>query len=391
MAEVPVPECLLKPLYVPRKLLMGPGPSNASPRILAAGALPLLGHLHPEFIAIMDEVKKGIQYAFQTKNEVTLAVSGTGHAAMETAACNLIEPKDVVLSVCTGIWGERFADMAERQGAKVVKITKEQGQVFSNQELEQALRRIQPTVMFVTHGESSSATCQPVNDLGILCHKYGCILIVDCVASLGAVPMYMDKWGIDVLYTGAQKVLSVSPGASPISFSERAWKKTQSRTKRVTSFYFDMTGLANYWGCDGQPRKYHHTGPISSIYGLREGLATLAEEGLEQSWKRHAQCADMLYRGIEEMNLRFLVENKEFRLPTVTAVLVPAGVQWKNVSNYVMEKYRVELAGGLGLSAGKVWRIGLMGYNATPDNIRLLLRALREGITTEQTRIPSRL
>ncbi|XP_041377342.1 serine--pyruvate aminotransferase-like [Gigantopelta aegis] len=378
--QIDPPESLLKPMNFPMKVLMGPGPSNCPPRVLAAGALPLLGHLHPEFIEIMDEVKAGIKYAFQTNNEWTFVISGTGHAAMEASVCNLLETGDVTLSCQNGVWGERYADMAERNGATVHKLVKPMGEVFSLKEIEEALKQHSPAVLFITHGESSGGTAQPFNGIGNLCHKYNCLLLVDSVAAMGGVPLRMDQWDIDALYSGSQKVLSVPPGTSIISFSEKAKKKIQNRKTKVRSWYFDANELANYWGCDDKPRRYHHTAPISSVYALREGLARLAEEGLQACWARHKQCAELLYEGLEKRGLKMLVKDKSVRNPCVSTILVPDGVNGKDVCDYAMKNYRVEIAGGLGDLAGKVWRIGIMGYNCTPDNVRLVLRALGEAV-----------
>lgn len=391
MATSTAPKSLLRPMTFPRKLLLGPGPSNVSPRVAAACALPLLGHLHPEFVQIMDEVKEGIQYIFQTNNSLTLAISGTGHAAMEATCCNLLEPGDVVLVAWNGTWGERFSDMAERNGADVRIVKKPAGSVFSPQEIEKAVSEHGPRVVYLTHGESSGGTLQPLDGMGAVCKRHGCLLVVDAVASMGGAPLYMDQWGIDVLYTGAQKVLSCPPGVSAISFSGAAESKMAARRKKPVSFYFDMGWLSNYWGCDGQPRRYHHTAPVSNFYALREGLAILAEEGLEESWRRHRQCAEMLHAGLEDMGLTLFVDRPERRLPTVTPVRVPTGIDWKEVSLYVMQHYKVELSGGLGETANKVWRIGLMGHNATPDNVRLLLRALKEGIDHCRNKVHSSL
>ncbi|ESO82543.1 hypothetical protein LOTGIDRAFT_134376 [Lottia gigantea] len=376
----PPPPSLLRPLDFPHKVLMGPGPSNCPPRVLAACALPMLGHLHPEFIKIMDEVKEGLKYAFQTDNTWTFVISGTGHAAMEAACSNLLEQDEVALVCQNGIWGERFADMVERNGSVAQKLIRPMGEVFNLKEIEEGLQKHKPKILFITHGESSGATAQPLEGIGELCHKNNCLLLVDSVAALGGVPMYMDKFGIDVLYSGSQKVLSSPPGASPISFSNRAREAVLNRKSRCRSYYFDANELANYWGCDDKPRRYHHTAPITSVYALREGLARLAELGLEESWKNNKVCAEQLWEGVEKMGLELLVPQKELRNPCVTAIKVPDGVNWKDVSDYAMKNYRVEISGGLGMMAGKIWRVGIMGYNATPDNIRLVLRGLKEGV-----------
>ncbi|KAI8796018.1 serine--pyruvate aminotransferase [Biomphalaria glabrata] len=374
------PKCLLKPIDVPNKLLMGPGPSNCPPRVLAAGALPMLGHLHPEFTKIMDEVKEGIQYLFQTKNEWTFAISGTGHAAMEASVVNLLEPDDVILVCQNGIWGQRLADMADRNGSTVKKLIRPYGEVFTLEEIEKGLQEHKPSVVFVTYGESSAGTAQPLEGLGDLCHKYNALLLVDSVAILGGRPLFMDAWNIDVLYSGSQKVIGAPPATSPISFSLKAREKIASRKTRIRSYYFDCNELANYWACDQGPRRYHHTGMVTSVYGLREGLARLAEEGLEKSWKDHKDCSELLYQGLEKLGLELLVKNKEIRNPCVTTIKVPPGINWKDVTDYAMKNYRVEIAGGLGDLAGKTWRIGIMGYNCRPENVQLVLRVLEEAL-----------
>ncbi|XP_071805822.1 alanine--glyoxylate aminotransferase-like [Asterias amurensis] len=380
---------LLKPINVPHKLLMGPGPSNIPPRVLAAGSLPVLGHLHPEFLKVMDDVKAGIQYAFQTKNELTLAVSGTGHAGMEAATMNIVERGDTILVAESGLWGQRLAGLADRLGANVKVIKKPMGQVFSLLDIENGLKMYRPSVFFITQGESSGTSLQPLQGVGDLCHRYNCLLLVDTVASMGGVPLLVDDWGIDVIYSGSQKVLGAPPGTAPISFSLRAREKMARRKTKVPSFYLDMAELGNYWGCDENPRRYHHTGMINSVYALREGLAMLAEEGLENSWKRHKECSKMLYAGLDKLGLKLLVSDPSVRLPTVTGVMVPVGVPWKEVAVYMMDKHKIEISGGLGALAGKIWRIGLMGHNCRPYNVDKLLNAFKEALQHCGMTIPS--
>jgi len=378
---VPPPTSLQAPIAVPpEKFLMGPGPSNAHPRVLQAQALPLLGHLHPEFCKIMDECKAGIRYLFQTENRVTLALSSTGHGGMEAVMCNLLEPGDVILIANNGVWGERSADMARRHGATVQQLKVPAGSAFFSQAIRAALDVYKPKVLFVTHGESSTGVLQSLEGVGAACRAAGCLFAVDTVASLGGVEFRADDWGVDVVYTGSQKVLGAPPGTAPISLSEAAWQKVTNRITPIRSFYFDLTMLANYWGCDDGPRKYHHTGPISSIYALREALAIACAEGLEPLWARHAACARRLYAGLAELGLELFVETESFRLPTVTTVKVPEGVDFKAVIGHCMNKHRVEVSGGLGPTAGKVWRIGLMGVNATEERVDLVLQALREAL-----------
>ncbi|KAG7488358.1 hypothetical protein MATL_G00031910 [Megalops atlanticus] len=379
--SIPPPACLLKPFETPHRYMFGPGPSNVPPRILAAGGRPVIGHMHPEMFEVMDHIKKGIQYAFQTQNKVTIAMSGSGHTAMECAIFNTLEPGDSVLIGVNGIWGERAAEIAERIGAKVNTIVKPPGGYFTNEEIEQALAKHKPVLFFLTHGESSSGVAHPIDGIGDLCLKHNCLFLVDSVASLGGLPLYMDKQGIDILYTGSQKVLNAPPGTAPISFSERACNKVFNRKTKPVSYLLDMSWLANYWGCDSKPtRVYHHTGPISGFFTLRESLAVLAEMGLESSWRRHKEVAEYLHKGLEDMGLKLFVQDKSVRLPTVTTVVVPPGYDWKEIVAYTMKHHNVEIAGGLGPSAGMVLRVGLMGCNSSIANADLVLAALGDAL-----------
>ncbi|KAL7832549.1 hypothetical protein SRHO_G00295670 [Serrasalmus rhombeus] len=346
--SVPPPQCLLQPFTVPHRYLFGPGPSNVPPRISTAGAQPMLGHLHAETIEIMDHIKSGIQYAFQTQNRMTLAVSGPGHAAMECAIFNTVESGESVLIAVHGIWGERAAEMAERIGAKVNTIVTSAGSYYTNDEIEQALAKYKPVLFFLTHGESSTGVLHPIDGIGELCHKYDCLFLVDSVAALGGAPIYMDKQGIDILYTGSQKVLNAPPGTAPISFSERA--------------------------C------YHHTGPITGLYSLRESLAILAETGLENSWKQHKDVAEYFHMGLEKMGLKLFVQDKKARLPTVTTIVAPPGYEWREITGYIMKNHNIEISGGLGPSVGMVLRVGLMGCNSTKAHVDMILQALADAL-----------
>ncbi|XP_064418159.1 alanine--glyoxylate aminotransferase isoform X2 [Latimeria chalumnae] len=353
---VPPPPALLQPLSVPNRLMLGPGPSNISPRVMSAGGRQLIGHMHKEMFQLMDEIKQGIQYAFQTQNELTMAISGSGHCAMEAAFFNCVERGEVVLVGINGIWGERAADIADR------------------------IEEHKPVLFFITHGESSTGLVQPLDGIGDLCKKHDCLLLVDSVASLGGAPLHMDKQGIDILYTGSQKVLNSPPGTAPISFNEKARNKIFSRKTRPPSFYLDMGWLANYWGCDGKPRVYHHTGPITNFFSLRESLAILAETGLENYWKLHQENALYLHKGLEKLGLKLFVKEKDKRLPTVTTIAVPEGYNWKDITEYIMKNHNIEITGGLGPSIGMVMRIGLMGYNSTKANADLALEALKDAL-----------
>nr|XP_033815504.1 serine--pyruvate aminotransferase [Geotrypetes seraphini] len=377
---IPAPAVLMQPLSVPERLMLGPGPSNTPPRIQAAGALQLIGHMHPEMFQIMDEIKLGIQYAFQTRNKLTLAISGSGHCAMEAALFNTVEHGEVVLIAVNGVWGERASDISERIGADVRRLEKPSGESYTLKDVEKGLAEHKPCLFFITHGESSSGVAQPLDGLGDLCHKYNCLLLVDSVASLGGVPIFMDQQGIDILYTGSQKVLNVPPGTAPISFSERARKKIFSRKTKPPSLYVDMGWLANYWGCDDKPRVYHHTGPVTNFFSLREGLAMLVEQSLEKSWQLHKDNALYLHQGLEKLGIKLFVKDQAVRLPTVTTISVPEGYDWMEITSYIMKKHSIEITGGLGPSTGKVLRIGLMGYNSTRANVDRVLHALKDAL-----------
>ncbi|XP_068599458.1 alanine--glyoxylate and serine--pyruvate aminotransferase a [Brachionichthys hirsutus] len=379
--SIPRAKCLQKPLVVPKRRMFGPGPSNVPPRITEAGSKPVIGHMHPEMLQIMDDIKSGIQYIFQTRNPMTLAVSSTGHSAMECAIVNSVEPGDGVLVAVNGIWGERAAEMAERLGARVDTIVAPPGGIFTNAEIEQALSKSRPVMFFLAHGESSTGVLHPLDGIGQLCHKYRCLFVVDSVASFGSAPLCMDQQEIDIVYTGSQKVLNAPPGTAPISFSERACQKIFNRKTKPSSFALDLGWLARYWGCDGKPsRAYHHTGPVSAFYSLRESLAVFAEEGLEKSWERHEKVAEYFHAGLENMGLKLFVKDKKARLPAVTTIVAPHGYDWKEITSYIMRTHDLEISGGLGPSAGLVLRVGLMGCNSTKENVDMVLAALKDAL-----------
>jgi alanine-glyoxylate transaminase/serine-glyoxylate transaminase/serine-pyruvate transaminase len=323
-----------------------------------------------------------LRYAFQTSNNLTVAVSGTGHAGMEAAIANVVEPGDVVLVGVNGLWGERVADLTERYGGIVRTLHAPAGSVFSLLQLEAAFdANPDARVLFLTHGESSTGTLQPLDGVGALCAARGAIFILDTVCSLGGVPLYLDQSGVDVTYSGSQKCLGAPPGSAPFSMSQRARDKLAARKSKVQSYYFDANLFAAGWGVDGKPRWYHATAPINSFYQLRESLAMLAEEGLEAAWARHAAAAQQLYAGLERLGLKLYVKDPVHRLATVTTVEVPEGVLWSDVTAFIMHKYQLEIAGGLGPSVGKVWRIGIMGHVARPGNVALVLAALEDALT----------
>ncbi|XP_036421259.1 alanine--glyoxylate and serine--pyruvate aminotransferase b [Colossoma macropomum] len=378
---IPPPACMLRPLEVPNRYLFGPGPSNVPPRVLAAGGRPIIGHLHPEMYEIMNDIKKGIQYAFQTNNHMTLAMSGSGHAAMECAVFNTVEPGESVLVSVNGVWGERVAEIAERMGAKVHTLVKAPGGYFTNEEIEKALAKHKPVLFFLTHGESSAGLAHPIDGIGDLCRKYNCLFLVDSVASLGAAPLLMDQQKIDILYTGSQKALNAPPGTAPISFNDRACHKMFNRKTKPVSYLFDMTHLSNYWGNNGKPaRDYHHTGPVSGFFTLRESLAILAEKGLENSWRHHKEVAEYLWKGLEDLGLKLFIKDKDLRLPSVTTIAIPDGYEWKELLAYMLKQHQMEMTGGLGPSIGMVMRVGLMGYNCSKYNADKALAALADAL-----------
>merc|ERR1711872_47789 len=382
--DVPPPSSLSTPINVPLKTLTGPGPSNVSDRVLQAQSLPTLGHLHPEFTKIMDDIKAGVQYIFQTKNPMSLALSATGHAAMECVMVNMLEPGTTILVANNGIWGQRSQDMANRQGAEVKEVTTPAGTNFSLSTLEAAVEKHKPDILFITHGESSTGVVQPLEGVGAMCHAHNCLLAVDTVASLGGVSVQADELEIDVIYTGSQKVLGVPPGTAPISFSPKAVAYFESRTKPPCSFYLDLSWLGQYWNCwEGKGRIYHHTGPVNTMHGLREGLALVAEEGLENCWRRHRLAADHLQTGVRELGLEMFVEDPKSRLPTVNTIKVPEGIDFMAVCQHAMKNHLVEISGGLGPSAGKVWRIGVMGNNANIETVSKVLVAFKEALAAQ--------
>lgn len=364
----------LTPLEVPNRLLLGPGPSNAHPLVLQAMNTTPLGHLDPAFLTVMDEIQSLLRYVWQTQNPHTIAVSGTGTAAMEATLANTVEPGDVVLIGVAGYFGNRLVDMASRYGADVRTINKNWGQVFSLDEISAALATHKPAILALVHAETSTGARQPLEGVGELCRKYGTLLLVDTVTSLGGVPIFLDEWGVDLAYSCSQKGLGCSPGASPFTMSQRAIEKLQKRESKVANWYLDMLLLGKYWGVE---RTYHHTAPINLYYGLREALRLVAEEGLANCWQRHQKNVEYLWQSLESIGLKMHVE-QEFRLPTLTTVCIPDGVDGKTVARQLLLEHNIEIGGGLGELAGKVWRVGLMGFNSRPESVNRLIEALKQ-------------
>ncbi len=356
------------------RVLLGPGPSMVHPRVLRAMAAPVIGHLDPEFLALMNEVQELLRYVFQTKNRLTIPVSGTGSAGMEAALANLIEPGDPVLIAINGYFGQRMAEMARRYGAEVDVIERPWGEIFDPDELEQALQRRRYKLLALVHAETSTGALQGhIREIVEAAHRHGALVVLDTVTSLGGLPVEVDAWGVDVAYSGTQKCLSVPPGLAPITFSERAVQVLRGRRTPVISWYLDMRLIEQYWGDE---RTYHHTAPISMVYALREGLRLVAEEGLEARFARHRENARLLWQGLAELGLEPMVP-EAYRLPTLTTVRVPEGVDEAAVRRCLLHTYNIEIAGGLGALKGRIWRIGLMGYSSRRENVLLLLAALK--------------
>ncbi|XP_058057202.1 alanine--glyoxylate aminotransferase [Anopheles bellator] len=377
--RVSAPAVLREPLVVPDKLLMGPGPSNAPQRVLDAMSRPILGHLHPETLKIMDDIKEGVRYLFQTRNAATFCLSASGHGGMEATLCNLLEDGDVVLIGHTGHWGDRAADMASRYGADVQMVRAAQGKALTLDEIRKAIRTHRPAVLFLTQGDSSTGVLQGLEGVGPLCRENNCLLIVDTVASLGGTTFEMDRWEIDAVYTGSQKVLGAPPGITPISFNHRAVERYLRRQTKVKVYYWDLSLIGDYWGCFGRPRIYHHTVSSTLLYGLREAIALACEESLPSLISRHQDCARRLYHGLVELGFELYADERD-RLATVTTIRVPQGVDWLQVAQYAMKMFRVEISGGLGPTAGQVFRIGLMGQNATSERVDRVLQVFKDSV-----------
>lgn len=344
-----------------------------APRVLRAMATPLLGHLDPEFLRIMDEEQRLLRQVFQTQNELTLAIPGTGSAGMEAALCNFIEPGDRVLVGVMGFFGERLYDMAKRYQAEVDRLDCPWGEVFDPQQIEAALKAKPYKLIALVHAETSTGALQPgIPEIADAAHRNGALLVLDTVTSLGGIPVEIDRWGVDVAYSAAQKSLSCPPGLAPLTVSERAREALKNRKTPVANWYLDLNGLEKYWGA---PRAYHHTAPISLHYALREGLRMVMEEGLEARFARHRANAEMFWEGLEALDLPPLVP-LPYRLATLTTPQIPAGVDDLEVRNRLLQEYNIEIASGFGPLKGKVWRVGLMGFSSRKENILLLLSAL---------------
>ena len=366
--------------YPPRRTLMGPGPSDVHPRVTAAMARDTIGHLDPEFIRLMDEVKTLLQYAFQTKNEMTFPISAPGSAGMECCFVNLVEPGDKVIVAQNGVFGGRMKENVERCGATAVMLEDAWGEPVDPNKVEDALKaNPDAKILAFVQAETSTGAESDTEALVKLAHDNDCLTIVDTVTALGGTPINVDDWGIDAIYSGTQKCLSCMPGLSPVSFNDRALDVLRNRKTKVQSWFLDISLLMAYWGGEGK-RAYHHTAPINTIYALHESLVMLQEEGLENAWARHRRNHNALRDGFEAMGLSFVVE-EPYRLPQLTAVSVPEGIDEAAVRAKLLDEYNLEIGAGLGAMAGKIWRIGLMGHASNPQNVCLCLSAMDSVLT----------
>ncbi|MFC6865232.1 pyridoxal-phosphate-dependent aminotransferase family protein [Halomicroarcula sp. GCM10025817] len=367
-------------LTPPDRTLMGPGPSDVHPRVLRAMSTPLVGHLDPSFIEIMDEVQDLLRYTFRTDNQWTIPVSGTGSASMEAAVGNLVEPGDTMLVPTNGYFGDRMASMADRAGGEVVTVDAPWGEPLDPADVEAAFDEHSPDVFGFVHAETSTGVLQPsVPELTSIAHENDALVVADTVTSLGGVEFRADEWDVDVAYSGPQKCLSCPPGASPLTLNDDAMDKVLSREQPPRSWYLDLSLLEGYWG---EERAYHHTAPITNVYALREALRLVAEEGIEQRWERHRAVASALKAGVEAMGLE-LNAPEAYWLPSLNTIRVPDGVDDGAVIQSLLDEYDLEIASGLGALEGDIWRIGCMGHSARPKNVSYLMTALGDALTEQ--------
>ncbi len=363
---------------------MGPGPSDIPPRVLAALGAPTVGHLDPYFLQIMDETQTMLRQLFRTQNQLTLAVSGTGSAGMETCVVNLIEPGDRMLVCVNGVFGTRMADVAGRAQAQVTTIERAFGEVFTPDEVADAVKRVSPKVVGIVHAETSTGARQPMEEITRIVHDAGALLLMDCVTSLGGIAVEIDGWQVDAAYSGTQKCLSCPPGLAPVTFSPRALELIQTRKSKIASWYLDMKLVSNYWS--DKSRAYHHTAPINMNYALHEALRTVLEEGLEARHARHLRNHRALKAGLAALGIDYAVA-EPYQLPMLNAVKIPGGVDDKAVRTQLLNEFGIEIGGGLGPMAGKTWRIGLMGETSSRRNVLVFLAALEACLTGQGCKV----
>lgn len=356
------------------RLLLGPGPSDAHPRVLSAMTTPLLGHLDPHYLDLMNETQELLRQMYRTRNKNTFPLPATGMGGMEACLVNLIEPGDTAVIFKKGFFGDRMVEIAGRAGAMVTVFDRPWGQVFDLDQIRDALKRLTPKVMGIVHAETSTGARQPLEEIGAICRETGTLLLVDCVTSLGCINVDVDGWGIDAVYSCSQKGLGCPPGLSPVSFSDRAMETIRKRRSKVQSWYFDMTLLSQYWGSE---RMYHHTAPISMTYALREGLKIVLEEGLDPRFHRHERNHRALKAGLEAIGLTYIADPNHL-LPQLNAVRIPDGIDDVTCRKQLLAEFGIEIGGGLGEFKGKAWRIGMMGFNSKPNCVVQVLSGLEQ-------------
>jgi alanine-glyoxylate transaminase/serine-glyoxylate transaminase/serine-pyruvate transaminase len=365
----------IQSFHPPVRTLMGPGPSDVNPRILEAMGRPTIGHLDPVFVAMMDEMKELLRYAFQTKNELSMPVSAPGSAGMEMCFVNLVEPGDKVIVCQNGVFGGRMKENVERCGGTAIMVQDEWGVAVDPAKAEEALKaNPDAKILAFVHAETSTGAISDAKTLAELAHQHDCLVIADTVTSLAGSPLMVDDWDLDAVYSGTQKCLSCVPGLSPVTFNQRAIDVITSRKTTVQSWFLDLNLVLGYWG-GGAKRAYHHTAPINTLYALHEALVILQEEGIENSWARHEKNHEALRAGLEAMGLNFVVPEGQ-RLPQLNAVSIPDGVDEAAVRSALLGEYNLEIGAGLGAMAGKIWRIGLMGFASNETNVLFCLGAL---------------
>lgn len=362
------------PLNPPVRVLMGPGPSEIHPRVLQALGASTVGHLDPYYLALMNDMQRMLRALFRTENPMTMAISATGSAGMESTVVNLIEPGDSMVVCVNGVFGGRMLDVAGRAGANVTRVDRPWGEIFEPAHLKDALAKAKPKVVGIVMAETSTGAWQPLEEISDLVHNAGALLLVDAVTSLGGVPVEVDRWRIDAIYSGTQKCLSCPPGLAPVSFSPAAMDAIMQRKTKVQSWYLDVSMLAKYWS---EERVYHHTAPINMTYGLYEALRLVLDEGLESCFSRHMLNHRALKAGLGALGVRY-ASHEQHSLPMLNAVSIPAGVDDAKVRRGLLEQFGIEIGGGLGDYKGKVWRIGLMGQTSRPKNVLLFLAALEQ-------------
>ena len=375
----------MREIKVPARILMGPGPSNVHPRVMQALSSPTVGYMDPTFIELMDSTVELLREVFQTKNFLTLPVSGTGSAAMEAALGNILEPGDTVIIGLNGFFGDRMSQMASRWDVEVALVEAEWGHIIEPEAIEKELRRHKKVkLVAMVHAETSTGVLQPLEEIGKLAHEHGALYLVDTVASLAGCHIPVDEWGIDICYSGSQKCLSCPPGVAPITLNDAAIQALDNRKSKVHSWYLDLSLIKYYWGSG---RTYHHTAPINMIYALREALRVVLEEGLENCFVRHHRNGCALRAGLEAMGLKFLAP-ESYRADMITAVMVPDGVDGEGVRQSLLRDFSIEIGGGLGPLKGKIWRVGLMGQSSKASNVLGFLTALEQILTKQGFEVP---